>query len=437
MILENIQAIKTLVEGEQIYVRPILRSPDHHPKLNDLIAVYVAPLNSDQGYIIPIDHPEGINLDKAIIQSILDTAEKIYVFNKKDYLYFLGGKNVYDLHFGQPQVEEDIERPSESQFIIWLRGMYEKDQGLNKLVPLGKLLEYEDNEFVLIKGMISKFNPDPSNDFFNNIAVGVFYLIEQHGLRVTYKEFVELFKPNLPELNIQDNIVYTKYNLYNITSRPTNAFNSVNFAAIPKKPEYRKCFLPRNDMFVEFDFDGYHLRLLARQIGYELTSEPAHTQLGRLYFGKQDLTPEEYTQAKQINFQAVYGNTPDDYKDFKLFKGIEKYTQDLWNTYSTKGYVNAPISGKRFSNIDGMYPKKLLNYIIQAMETARNIVVLKDTLNYLKDKKTKIALYTYDSVLLDFDKQDGKQVLTDLESILSEDGKYPVKFKYSNDLGFE
>lgn len=437
MILENVQAIQTLVEGKQVYIRPILRSPDHHPKLNAIIAIYLAPLTADQGFIIPIDHPEGFNLSIQQIQSILDTAEKIFVFNKKDYLYYLGGKNVYDLHFGQPQVEDNIERTSESQFIIWLRHMYENEQGLNKLVPLVKLLEYEDSEFMLVKGMINKFKPDVGFEFFNNIAVGVFYLIEQHGLRITYKEFVELFKPNRPDLNIEDNIVYTKYNLYNITSRPTNAFNSVNFAAIPKKPEYRKCFLPRNDMFVEFDFDGYHLRLLAQEIGYELTPEPAHTQLGRLYFGKHDLTPEEYNQAKQINFQAVYGNTPEDYKDFKLFKGIEKYTQDLWSEYSTKGYVNAPISGKRFSNIDGMYPKKLLNYIIQATETARNILVLKDTLSYLKDKKTKVALYTYDSVLLDFSKQDGKQVLNDLESILSENGKYPVKFKYSKDLGFE
>jgi DNA polymerase I-like protein with 3'-5' exonuclease and polymerase domains len=157
-----------------------------------------------------------------------------------------------------------------------------------------------------------------------------------------------------------------------------------------------------------------------------------------MYFGKQDITPEEYTQAKQINFQAVYGNTPEEHKDFKLFKLIEKWTEDLWKEFSTKGYVNAPISLKRFTtDIEGMYPKKLLNYIIQSMETSRNILVLKNALQYLQTKKTKIGLYTYDSVLVDFARKDGQQTLEDLENLLSENGKYPVKFKYANDLVFD
>jgi hypothetical protein len=436
MILENIQGIESLISGQDIFVRPILQSSDYHPRLNEVVAIYLVVQN--QGYIIPINHPEGHNVDRTLLQGILDTAQKVYVFNKKEYLYFFKGKNVYDLHFGQPQKEHDPERPSESEFVTWLRHKYVNYSELNKLVPLTLLLRDCNAEYDVIKGMIEKFKPDESYDFYNNIAIPVFFLIEQHGLRITYKEFLEYFKPNNPDFNIQDNIVYTSYKMYNVTSRPTNAFNSVNFAAIPKKPEYRKCFIPQNDMFVEFDFDGYHLRLLAEQVGFELTSDPAHTQLARMYFGKEDISPEEYAIAKQVNFQAVYGNTPEEHKEFKLFALIEKYTQDLWKEFSTNGYVNAPISGKRFSNaIEGMYPKKLLNYIIQSLETSRNILVLKDALQYLRDKRTKIALYTYDSVLVDYSKQDGKQVLEDLEKILSQDGKYPVKFKGAKDLVFE
>ncbi len=239
--------------------------------------------------------------------------------------------------------------------------------------------------------------------------------------------------------NTSDNITYTYYNLYNATSRPTNAFNSVNFAAIPKKEEYRKCFIPQNDIFVEFDFDGYHLRLIADQIGYPLTSESAHTQLAREYFGTEDISAEDYARAKQINFQALYGNIPSELKDFKLFNQLEKYTEDLWGQFVANGSVNAPISGKVFSVKDhpDMNPKKLLNYIIQSLETSRNILILKDVFRYLQNKETKVALYTYDSVLFDFSKKDGRQTLEDLERILSEDGKYPVKFKYSNNMFFQ
>ena len=55
---------------------------------------------------------------------------------------------------------------------------------------------------------------------------------------------------------------------------------------------------------------------------------------------------------------------------------------------------------------------------------------------YLRDKKTKIALYTYDAIVFDFSKKEGREVLEAIEKIMNQDGKYPVKFKYSNNLVF-
>ena len=81
-----------------------------------------------------------------------------------------------------------------------------------------------------------------------------------------------------------------------------------------------------------------------------------------------------------------------------------------------------------------MHPQKLMNYLIQSVETSRNIKILKDVLRYLQGKRTKVALYTYDSLLFDFDKTEGKQLLNELEAIMSENNKYPVKFKYSKTL---
>ena len=55
---------------------------------------------------------------------------------------------------------------------------------------------------------------------------------------------------------------------------------------------------------------------------------------------------------------------------------------------------------------------------------------------YLHNKNTKIALYTYDAVVFDFDKREGKEVLLGIEKIMNQDGKYPVKFKHSSNLVF-
>ena len=75
-----------------------------------------------------------------------------------------------------------------------------------------------------------------------------------------------------------------------------------------------------------------------------------------------------------------------------------------------------------------------MNYVMQSLETSRNIVVLKKLLKYLQTKKKTISLYTYDSIIMDFDKEDGKDTLENIKSIMEEGGKYPVSFKYSKDL---
>lgn len=81
-----------------------------------------------------------------------------------------------------------------------------------------------------------------------------------------------------------------------------------------------------------------------------------------------------------------------------------------------------------------MHATKLMNYMMQSLETSNNILILKDVLRYLRDKKTFITLYTYDAILFDFDKEDGKGTLEDIKRIMERSGEYPVKFKYSRNL---
>ena len=263
----------------------------------------------------------------------------------------------------------------------------------------------------------------------------MFYLLEQSGIGIYYEQFNETFKPRNPLYNTLDNTVLTSYNLYNATSRPTNAFNSVNFAAIPKSEQHRKCFHPTGDYFVELDFDGYHLRLLCDQIEYPLSNESAHTQLAKNYFGTEDITDEQYLEAKQINFQAIYGKIPEQHRNLEIFQKIQQYIDDMWNFYNDNGVVYNPISDKPFTKeLKEMHPAKLMNYMMQSLETARNILILKEVLRYLQNKKTKVVLYTYDALLFDFHKEEGKETLEDIKKILESGGKYPIKFKYSKDL---
>ncbi len=418
-----------------VYVDIIPTNNYFHPKLSSTVAIYLRLLGSDHGYIIPINHSEGLNVSKDRVYAILKKASKLYTLNKKELLYHFNLQDAIDISLLYSMVKFDrLEFTSESNALNYFYSKFKSFDKVNQLIPISKLYEISSKKYDQVKEVIGYSIPEGFN-FYNKTATNVFYLLEQSGLGVFYDNYIEMFNPNNPLYNTIDNSVLTLYNLYNATSRPTNAFNSVNFAAIPKSQQHRKSFRPQNDYFIEFDFDGYHLRLLCDQIDYALTNESAHKQLAKQYFNKEEITEEEYDKAKQINFHAIYGKIPEKYAFLEVFTKIDEFIKGLWTEYETNGRVLAPISNKPFTKaLKDMNPQKLMNYIMQSLETSRNILILKEVLRYLQNKKTNIVLYTYDALLFDFDKEDGKETLEQIKEILEEDGKYPVKFKYSKDL---
>jgi len=426
--LESLEKLSKL----GMYVDVISSNDNYHPKLTSTVAVYIRLLDSTHGYIIPIEHDEGLNVSKERVSEILSKCSKLYTLDKKKLTYHFNLQGAIDLSLLYSL--HKYERLEYYHDLNYFYNKYRDFKNINQIIPLSKLFESCEKVYDKVKSTIKLKIPE-CFDFYNNTATNVFFLLEQAGLGVYYEPFNNMFKPKDPLFNIENNSVLTSYNLYNATSRPTNAFNSVNFAAIPKSEQHRKCFRPTNDYFVELDFDGYHLRLLCEQIGYPLSSESAHTQLAKQYFNKEEITEEEYDKAKQINFHAIYGKIPEKYAFLEVFTKIDEFIKGLWTEYETNGRVLAPISNKPFTKaLKDMNPQKLMNYIMQSLETSRNILILKEVLRYLQNKKTNIVLYTYDALLFDFDKEDGKETLEQIKEILEEDGKYPVKFKYSKDL---
>ena len=429
--LENLERLAKL----GLYVDVVSSNDLYHPKLTSTVAVYIRPVNSKHGFIIPINHDEGLNVPKERVYGILLSASKLYTVNKKDLLYHFNLQEAIDLSLLYAMVKYDrLEYTRENSTLNYFYNKFSKFTTINQLIPISKLYESCEKVYEQVRSTIDLEIPS-GFDFYNKTATNVFFLLEQSGIGIYYTPFIEMFKPREPRYNIIDNTVLTSYNLYNVTSRPTNAFNSVNFAAIPKGDSYRKCFVPKGDYFVELDFDGYHLRLLCDQIGYPLTEESAHKQLAKLYFEKEEITEEEYNEAKQINFHAIYGKIPEKWAFLPIFEQIDRYIKGLWERFENDGEVLAPISKKVFGRgLKDMNHQKLMNYVMQSLETSRNILILKEVLRFLQNKKTKLVLYTYDALLFDFHKEDGKETLEKLQEILEEGGKYPIKFKYSKDF---
>ena len=437
-ILETQQQLEWLEQqvDSPMYIEPIPTNFQYHPTKTTTVALYARFIGHDEGYIIPIHHEEGLNIGKQRVYDLLTKAPTLYTLDKKHLLYHFNLQQALDVSLIYSMTEFDrLEHKGGDSTVDWYYTKYGDKDDLNAIIPLAKLYERSENIFENIHEYIKQCKIPQGFEYYNNIATNVFYLIEQNGVGVIPEQFNELFTPRNPILNTTDSTVYTSYNLYNSTSRPTNNFNSVNFAAIPKTQEHRTSFKPQNDFFVEFDFDGYHLRLLAEQINYPLTEESAHKQLAKHYFGTEDITEEQYAQAKQINFQAIYGKIPEEHKNLEIFVQIQEYIDAMWSQFSEQGWVSNPQSGKTFTKqLKETHPAKLMNYMMQSLETSNNIAILKDVLKYLRDKKSFITLYVYDAIVFDFSKEDGKQTLEDIKAIMERGGRFPIKFKYNTNL---
>lgn len=420
---------------KKVFCKILEGSNRYHPKLNSTLGVYLHVEGEEDGYIINIDHPDALCLNIELVKDTLSKFAQIYVLDKKHFLYHFSLRNLVDIQLiNTLEYFDKLILPVPTKAHNWYYSRYGDRRDINKIIPIVKHYEYFEEVYYLVKDFL-KAELDDSFYFFNNIASTVFFLIENEGLGILEESFIETFEVDVPDYNIFKNTIYTYYNLYNYTSRPTNAFNGINFAAIAHETSHRQTIVPKYDKFIEADFDGYHIRLVADLINYELDQTSAHKQLGKLYFNKQELSQEEYKETKQINFQAIYGKTPEEYKHLEFFSKLEDYIKGVWGRFSKEGEVSIPISNKKFtSKLEGMYPKKLFNYILQGLETANNIVILKDILKLLQHKKTKIVLYTYDSILFDYSEEDGLDLIEELKEVVSKKGKYPINIKESKNL---
>ena len=143
----------------------------------------------------------------------------------------------------------------------------------------------------------------------------------------------------------------------------------------------------------------------------------------------------DYKKSKELTFKQLYGGVFEQYKDLEFFHKTQKYIDNLWNDFQTKGFIECPISNYKFEKekLDDMRPQKLFNYLLQNLETSTNVCILWDIIKILQKQETKLILYTYDAFLLDF-KNTEKDTL---ERILAVFKKYKLKTKITHGTSYD
>ena len=394
-------------------VIPIQCDENKHPKATNLCLLYVKMLDGDLNeYILPFRHTDAINLNPEKYMDIIWSRQNKYTYDKKKLLHFFDWKNVYDVQINhylktnQPLETDDISTNAHEYF----NRKYYNNPNVNCVIPIMKHLEWCRKMLDKIK--LCAFTGTKETELISNIynseVLESLQSIESNGLQTL------------------DGMVYSEYNPYTATGRPSNRFGGMNFAALNKKDGSRKQFVSRfgkDGMLVEMDYDAYHLRLIGEVVNYKFPKGSVHQHMAKLY-------GVDYNEAKGLSFQYLYGHIPDEVlKSNPFFRKVQVYIDKVWDSYKSNNFIESDIYSKRIyrENLSDMNKNKVFNYLIQLMETESNMRMLTELLPKISGYKSKLILYNYDSFLFDFHLSDGLKFLRKAKGIIEQSGKFPVK----------
>ena len=303
------------------------------------------------------------------LASILANMEKEGILVDKDYLDSLEGeikeklKTLEEKIYAISEEEFNISSPKQLGVIL-----FEK---LNIPYPKkSKNSNYSTDKEVLDK--IRLFNPIVS-------------LVEEYRM---LSKLNSNYVVGLKEQIMSDNKVHTIYNQC-LTRTGRLSSKDPNLQNIPNHDEYgrliRKCFVSQEGYtFLSSDYSQIELRLFAELSNVEslkeafINSEDIHSFTASKIFNKdiKDVTKEERSRAKAVNFGIIYGISSfglandlginvNDAKDFidrymEKFDGIKDYMKKEVDDAKEKGYVTTIMNRKRY--IDEI---KASNYMIR------------------------------------------------------------------------
>jgi len=372
-----------------------------HPKENRVSCFYIRTIQEE--YIVPVNHNEKFGT----IQTIDVDDSKVCVGDMKSFIHnsMIDCDHVFGLvdlnwcHYMKTNEPYDFDKHLTTAHHHNHRLHYDKEN-VNDIIPLVKHGEY----FSKVSMDLLDYLED--HDYYDQSILEVLSKVEDNGIQTT------------------DGLVYSEYNPYTSTGRPSNRFGGLNFAALNKKDGSRKQFISRFEkgVLVEFDYDAYHPRLIGDKVKYEFPNGSVHQHLADTY-------GLSYDDGKALTFKYLYGGITHEIINNPFFSKVDKYVQKLWNTWKGNKIIKSDIYNREISrkNLSDMNPNKLFNYMIQLMETENNMAVLEQLLPTIEDNRSKLVLYNYDAFLFDFDISEGLGYLNNVKKILEQDGKYPTR----------
>lgn len=417
--MDDYEILTSSVKNKDIIILPTFENHEIHYVRNKPSLLYIQILENNNEFVVGLGHPDLFEISVEKLTEL--SPREIWTIDQKRLLSIINYNNINDVSMFYYLVKNNVpEWILDTATHLYYQRKYSSIQDINNIIPATKHIEIHQMNAEKISYIIKNFSHSQAflnyRSFLNSI-----YKLESTGLKVNSILLQKFYSDKIISHISSDNYVYSEYNFYTSAGRPSNRYGSINFAAIEKNTGVRKAFVPRYDNLLLFDFDSFHLHLIAKFIKYKFDTDNIHSYLGRYYFGKESLSDEEYEQSKILNFKYLYGGIPKDVKEvIPYFDKVQSFMFDMWSKIKKDGYYLSPLTKRKImlNHIEDPTPTKVLNYFIQLMETETNMVIIDRLQKYLKKFKTKLILYTYDSFLFDYSKDDGKNCILGIKNIL-------------------
>jgi hypothetical protein len=405
-----------------------------HPCATDISVLFIRDCVSNKTFTVNFNHPDFLVRENK--QEVIDTLSSLnnrkWAFDKKSFLQLLPVKDLFDInlykHLWEGVLyEKETFQTNAHKFIY--RGKH-GNANLNLSVPILKHKEMFDqfcDKFILETAV--EANVDVGFRKSNSIILETLSEIEQNGIFVNK----ECFQSHFDAFVRNDGLVFSQYNIYTSTGRPSNHFDHVNYAALNKENGARKCFVSRygkDGKMVLIDYSAFHPRIITHLVNFPLSIDiDIYKYLGEMYFGRPIVSDVELDESKKLTFKQLYGGVEEQFEHIKYFARLKNFIQTNWEKFEKDHVVLTPLFKRAITDrhLVDANPSKLFNYILQATETEIAIPAVHVVNQYLRDKKTKAILYTYDSILFDFHREDGQECLQNIMMLMKMNNRFPIK----------
>lgn len=411
-----------------------------HPADNKPSVLFIRNLVSGKTYYYSFDHPDSIpQIDRKIFIDSLVNDKIKWCIDKKGFDQLLPMARVYDANLCGYLISNEVEEIEdyETSGHILVRRHANSISQVNRIIPLVKHLEMFDNIADMITRLVRRFKIDSSFLKINDVILPTLGEIEKNGIFVDSNIFQKHFN-QLPNSN---GYVFSQYNVFTSTGRPSNRYGGINYAALNTSDGSRSAFVSRygNDgKMVMIDYTAFHPRIICYLTKYNIPIDvDIYQYLAKLYFNKKIVDVNDIIDAKQLTFRQLYGGVDDKYSHIKYLSSLKKYINELWEFFKEHNYISTPIFNRKIKSehIKEPSPTKIFNYILQAIEGELAIPKIQEVLSFLNGRKTKAVMYTYDAILYDFHKDDGINVLNEICRIMNFDNRFPIKTYIGNSYG--